>query len=167
VVLQTIGTQLIAVNPDDPFLVLLRAHMAELFWGPVFWFVGVCACIVAAIRRRSEFRVPLWFGLFIGMYGVRILAGAATTFGLVPQSPWPNRIGIFIDYFMVVPGAFWVELTIGKLRRLIEWLVGLAAGSGLFGPAYQSPVPEPCLPSGTKRHVVSGLSLPNRIPESH
>jgi sigma-B regulation protein RsbU (phosphoserine phosphatase) len=124
---------LIAVSPDDPFLVLLRAHMAELFWGPVFSFVGVCACIVAAIRRRSEFRVLLWFGLFIGMYGVRILAGAATTLGLALESPWPNRIGNFIDYFLVVPGAlFWVELCIGKLRRLFQWLVALGAATGLF-----------------------------------
>lgn len=130
---QTIGTQLSAVNRVDPLLVLLRGHLAELFWGPVFSFVGVCACIVAAIRRRSEFLVLLWFGLFIGMYGVRILIGAVTTFGLAPQSPWPNRIGIFIDYFLVVPGTlFWVELSIGKLRRLIQGLAGLGAAAGLF-----------------------------------
>lgn len=130
---QTTGIQLIAVSPDDPLLVLLRAHLAELFWGPVFSFVGVCACILATIRRRSEFRVLLWFGLFIGMYGVSILAGAVTTFGLAPKSPWPNRIGIFIDYFLVVPGTlFWVELCIGKLRRLMQWLVALGVAAGLF-----------------------------------
>ena len=141
---QTIGTQLIAVSPDDPLLVLLRAHLAELFWGPVFSFVGVCACIVATIRRRSEFRVLLWFGLFIGMYGVRILADAATTFGLAPQSPWPNRIGIFIDYFLVVPYTlFWVELSIGKLRRLVQWLSALGAAAGLFSLTWYAVTGQP------------------------
>jgi len=139
VLLQTTGILLIAVSPDDPLLVSLRAHLTELFWGPVFSFVGLCACIVATIRRRSEFRVLLWFGVFIGMYGVRILADAATTFGLAPQSLWPNRIGIFIDYFLVVPGTlFWVELTIGKLRRLIQWFAALGTAAGLFGVTWSA-----------------------------
>jgi hypothetical protein len=133
---QTIGTILITIGPENPLLVLIRGHLAELFFGPIFLFVGICACSVAAIRRRG-FRVLLWFGLFIGMAGTRILAGAATTFGLAHDPPWPIRVGTFIDYFLAVPGTlFWVELSIGKLRRFIRWLAASGAVAGLFSVAW-------------------------------
>jgi len=120
------------MTPEDPLLVLLRGHLAELFLGPVFSFVGICACSVAAIRRRREFRVLLWFGLFIGMYGARILADAARTLGLAPNSPWPYRIVLFVSYMLVVPGLlFWVDLSVGKLRQLIQWLAAVGAAIGL------------------------------------
>jgi sigma-B regulation protein RsbU (phosphoserine phosphatase) len=124
------------MNPEDPLLVLIRAHLPELFLGPVFAFVGVCACSVAAIRHRKEFRVLLWFGLFIGMYGVRILAGATETLGIAPHSGWPNLVSVLISYFLVVPGTlFWVELSIGKLRSFIKLLTALGAGVGLVSLA--------------------------------
>jgi sigma-B regulation protein RsbU (phosphoserine phosphatase) len=132
------------MTPEDPSLVVLRAHLPELLLGPVFTFVGLCACSVAAIRRRGEFRVLLWFGLFIGMYGVRILAGAAQTFGLAPHSGWPNRISVLISYFLVVPGTlFWVELSIGKLRSFIQWLTVLGAGVGFASLAWYSITGQP------------------------
>jgi len=140
---QTIGAIFITINPEDPLLVPLRGHLPELFFGPVFLFVGVCACSVAAIGRRG-FRVLLWFGLFIGMAGARILAGAATTFGLAHDPAWPIRIGTFIDYFLVVPGTmFWVELSIGKLRRFIGWLVAFGASAGLLGLAWYAVTGRP------------------------
>ena len=86
----------------------------------------------------------LWFGLFIGMYGARILAAGATNFGLVPYSPWPNRIDVFIAYFLVVPGTlFWVELSVGKLRRLIQWLAAFGAGVGLLSLVWYSVTGQP------------------------
>lgn len=142
--LQTMGIMFIAISSEDPLLMSLRGHLPELFFGPVFSFVGVCACSVAAIRRRREFRVLLWFGLFIGMYGARILAGAAITSDLVPYSEWPRRIGIFIDGILVVPGTlFWVELSIGKLRRFIQGLAALGAGVGLLSLTWYSVTGQP------------------------
>jgi phosphoserine phosphatase RsbU/P len=125
-------------------LVFLRGRLAELFLGPVFLFVGICACSIAAIGRRRGFRVLLWFGLFIGMAGTRILAGAATTFGFTHNPAWPIRVGAFIDYFLVVPGTlFWVELSIGKLRRLIRWSAASAAGAGLLNLAWYTVTGRP------------------------
>ena len=135
---------LCAITAADPLFISLRGHLSELFLGPVFSFVGVCACSVAALRRRGEFRVLFWFGLFIGMYGVRILAVGATTFGLFPYSSWPNRIDIFVAYFLILPGTlFWVELSVGKLRRLIQWLAALGASVGLFSLAWYSATGQP------------------------
>jgi hypothetical protein len=120
------------IGPEDPLLALLRGSLPELFLGPVFAFVGLCACSLAAIRRRREFRVLLWFGLFIGMYGVRILAEATRRIGLAPAL-WPFRLRLFVDYFLAVPGIlFWVELTVGKLRRFSQWLAALGTAVGLF-----------------------------------
>lgn len=122
------------MNPEDPSLAVLRGHLPEIFLGPVFLFVGVCACSVAAIRRRGEFRVLLWFGLFIGMYGVRILAEATTVLALAPSSPWPRHLRVIVDFLLVVPGLlFWVELSLGKLRQLILLLAILGASVGILG----------------------------------
>jgi sigma-B regulation protein RsbU (phosphoserine phosphatase) len=78
------------------------------------------------------------------MAGTRILAGAATTLGLAPDSAWPSRASIFIDHFLVVPGAlFWAELSVGKLRRFMNWLAALAAGAGLFSLAWYSVTGRP------------------------
>src|SRR5215469_14344464 len=131
------------MTAEDPLLILIRGRLPELFLGPIFLFVGLCACSLAAIRRRG-FGVLLWFGLFIGMAGLRILAGAVTTLGLAPDSAWPSRVSILIDHFLVVPGAlFWAELSIGKLRRFMVWLAALAAGAGLLSLGWYSVTGRP------------------------
>ena len=131
------------MTAEDPLLILIRGHLPELFLGPVFLFVGLCACGLAAIRRRG-FGVLLWFGLFIGMAGTRIAAGAATALGLAPDSAWPSRVSIFIDHFLVVPGTlFWAELSVGKLRRFMNWLAALGVGAGLFSMAWYSVTGRP------------------------
>lgn len=131
------------MTAEDPLLILVRGHLPELFLGPVFLFVGLCACSLAVIRRRG-FGALLWFGLFIGMAGTRILAGVATTLGFVPGSAWPSRVSIFIDHLLVVPGIlFWADLSVGKFRRFMNWLAALAAGAGLFSLAWYSVTGRP------------------------
>jgi sigma-B regulation protein RsbU (phosphoserine phosphatase) len=123
------------MTPGDPLLTF-RGYLPELFLGPIFLFVGLCACIVAVIRRRG-LGALFWFGLFIGMVGARIFAATATILGLPAYSAWPRRITIFIDHFLVVPGIlFWVELSVGKLRRLILWLAASVAVAGLLSEAW-------------------------------
>jgi len=88
--------------------------------------------------------VLLWFGLFIGMAGVRSLAGAATTFGLAHDSVWPIRVSTFIDYFLVVPGTLlWVELSIGRFRRFLLWLTASAGVAGLSSLAWEAVTGRP------------------------
>lgn len=132
------------MNPEDISLAALREHLPELLLGAIFSFVGLCALGVAAVRRRGEYRILLWFGLFIGMYGLRILAWNNSLPGLAVNSPWPHRIVLFIDYMLVVPGLlFWVPLSIGKLRQLIELLAALGAGVGILSLSWYSVTGQP------------------------
>jgi len=77
--------------------------------GTVFLFIGLAACAIAAIRGRGRVRILLWFGIFSAMYGVRILAQGH-----------PYVIAI-ITYLIMIPALlFWLELSLGKLRRFLQ-----------------------------------------------
>ncbi len=116
------------MTPQDPVLNLLREHVAEIVFGSVFLFLGMAACCVAAIRRRGEVRVLVWFGLFIGMFGLRMLADVTTILGLVPASSWPLRVSIGVDYLVLIPALlFWNELCAGPPRKLIQLLAIFSA----------------------------------------
>jgi sigma-B regulation protein RsbU (phosphoserine phosphatase) len=122
------------MNLHDPFLDLVRAHVADTLFGTIFLFIGLCACTIAAIRRHSEVRLLVWFGLFIGMYGARILANVTTSLDLAPDSSWPNRIDIIVDYVLVIPAMlFWAELSRGILRKICHALALAASVIALVG----------------------------------
>lgn len=98
--------------------------------GTIFSFVGLTACVIATIRRRGEFRILEWFGLFIGMYGARMLVEVALVLGVVPKSGWPTGLIVIVDYVLVVPALlFWVEMSVGSLQRLFQ--LGALAGVGI------------------------------------
>jgi len=125
------------MNPQDATLALLRDRIPDILIGTIFSFLGLAACGIVAIRRRPEFRVLLWSGMFIGMYGVRLLAQAADDLGLVPASPWPQRLDVFVSYFLIVPGIlFWVELSLGGMRRFLQSLTFLSFVIGVVGLGY-------------------------------
>ncbi len=122
------------MNPEQLTIALLRAQAANVVIGTVFSFVGLTACLVAVIRRRGEFRILVWFGLFIGMYGARMLAQVGRALGLAPQSPALDDVIAIVDYLLIVPGLlFWLELSIGRLRRALQVLTVLATGVGILG----------------------------------
>jgi sigma-B regulation protein RsbU (phosphoserine phosphatase) len=107
------------MNPQDPSLALLRENVADIVLGSVFFFVGMTACLLAILRHRSEFRVLLWTGLFIGFYGTRMLAQVTGALQIAPHSPWPTRIEIGVNYVLIIPALlFWVELCTGALKRV-------------------------------------------------
>lgn len=120
--------------PDDPVLVILRERLAYLLLGTIFLFVGLVACGIAVVRRRQESRVLVWFGLFIGMFGTRMLADTALALQLLPRSLWPDRIVIGVDYMLVIPAMlFWIELSTGGLRRVFQLLTVFAVGIATLG----------------------------------
>ena len=121
----------------DPTLVSLREDLPAICLGSVFCFMGICACSVAAIRRRREFLILLWAGSFIGTYGVRLLVQSFRSLSLLPNSPWPDRIDVFITYFLLVPGVlFWVELTVDKLHRFLWFVTLLVIVVGIIGMGF-------------------------------
>jgi hypothetical protein len=38
--------------------------------GSIFLFIGLAACCIAAIRRRSGVRIFVWLGIWSAMYGL-------------------------------------------------------------------------------------------------
>lgn len=112
---------------------LLRSQAANVVIGVVFLFVGLTAFGIAVIRRRGEFRILVWFGLFIGMYGARLLAQVGEALGMASQSQLDYLIA-FVDFLLLVPGMlFWVELSVGSLRRFLQWLTVLGVVVGVLG----------------------------------
>jgi len=125
------------MKPVDQTLVSLRENLPAICLGSIFCFMAICASSVTAIRRRREFLVVLWSGSFIGMYGVRLLAQSFRSLSLLPNSRWPDRIDVFITYFLLAPGVlFWVELTVGKLRRFLWFVALLVIVVGVIGMGF-------------------------------
>ena len=122
------------MNAQAPTFLLVREHFADVFLGTVFSFIGLAACMIAAVRRRSASRLLVWFGLFIGLYGVRMLAHWAGVLGLFPGSPWPDRIEIAVNYVLVVPSfLFWAERTRSVVRRAFQVLAAIGFGIATVG----------------------------------
>jgi hypothetical protein len=117
-------------------VLLLREQVGAILLGTIFCFVGLVAFAVAAIRRRREFLVILWFGCFVGMYGMHLLAQATSVLSTTGSS-WPDRVDVFVTYMLVVPYIlFWVELTLSRLRRFFWWLSGVGFVIGVVGLGY-------------------------------
>ena len=132
----------------DSALATLRGDVIDIVLGTVFLTVGATACAIAAIRWRRGVGILVWWGIFSAMYGLQTLGQAGTIFTVLPHSflSVAPYVKTAVSYLLLVSALFaWRELTLGKLRVLIELeiFVGLAIavlGIGTFvlgGPANQ------------------------------
>ncbi len=115
---------------------IVRGSVGGIMLGTVFLFVGLAACGIAAIRGRGRVRILLWFGIFNAMYGVRILAQVLAGTGVLPQLTQASRpyVIAIITYLIMIPALlFWLELSLGKLRRFLQITVVAATLIGLAG----------------------------------
>ena len=88
-------------------------------------FIGLAACGIAAMRRRSGVRVFIWLGLWSAMYGTLRMAGPLAAVARLPH--WFQVSVPYLDTFnayliLVVATCAWLELTVGKYR-LLMWAV--------------------------------------------
>jgi phosphoserine phosphatase RsbU/P len=125
---------------EDQVLALLRGQLVEIISGTVFLFMGLAACSIAAIRRRSGVRLLVWLGVWSATYGSELLIQSPAVVASLPHSlqmsvPYVNTV---FAYLIVVVAfvAFW-ELSRGIVRFFIEILIfaGMAvavAGIGWF-----------------------------------
>ena len=98
----------------------LRQNLPAVVLGSWFLLVGIASCSIALLRRRAESRVLIWFGLFIGLYGIRGLAQALMVLQLADPAGWAAGLVRTIHFTLAIPGIFfWVELSRGWIRRLI------------------------------------------------
>src|SRR5579864_498756 len=101
----------------------LRGDVIDIVLGTVFLAIGATACAIAAIRGRRGVRMLLWWGIFSGMYGLQILGQASTVLTVLPPSF--TSVALYVKtavrYLLLVSALFaWRELTLGKLRILID-----------------------------------------------
>ena len=120
----------------DQGLVLLRDQVSGIMLGAIFLFTGLAACGIAAIRGRGRVRILLWFGILNAMYGARLLAQAPAGFRLLPRSIWDSRTQVIaiLTYLILIPALlFWLDLSIGKLRRFLQIMLFAASLIAIVG----------------------------------
>jgi sigma-B regulation protein RsbU (phosphoserine phosphatase) len=114
--------------------------MADIIFGPVFLFIGLTACAIAGMGRRSGTRVFVWLGIWSALYGASQLSLSRIFLPLLPR--WLQTIAPYasavITYLPIFPAVLsFRELSLGKLRFLIqvfmlgELVIGVV-GSALF-----------------------------------
>ena len=121
---------------EDQVLMVLRDQVGGIILGTVFLFIGLAACGIAVIRGGSRIRILVWFGIFSAMYGARILAQMPAAFSVLPRSAWASRPHVIaiITYLILIPALFfWLELSLGKLRRILQITVIAAGVVGIAG----------------------------------
>jgi sigma-B regulation protein RsbU (phosphoserine phosphatase) len=106
--------------------------------GTVFVFMGLAACCIAAMRRRSGMRAILWLGLWSGLYGANPLANSLAA---VEPLPLWFRAGLpYLDvvnaYFIVVVASLaFLELTTGMVRLFLKAVIFVGSAIGVTGIA--------------------------------
>jgi sigma-B regulation protein RsbU (phosphoserine phosphatase) len=105
---------------------MLRGQLTDIMFGAVFLFIGLAACSIAAIRRRSGVRLVFWLGIWSAMYGTGLLSRspafvAALPFVLQTSVPYVNTL---IAYLLAVVALLaFLELSRGGIRLLIKILI--------------------------------------------
>ena len=111
---------------EDQLLAMLRGQLTDIVFGAVFLFIGLAACSIAAIRRRSGVRLIVWLGIWSAMYGTGLLSRSPAVVAALPlvlqtSVPYVNTL---IAYLLAVfaMSAF-LELSRGGIRVLIKLLI--------------------------------------------
>jgi hypothetical protein len=109
-----INALLVAVS-EEQLRSNLRGDLPLVILGSITAAIGVAALVVHVPRWRASERVLLWFGLFAGPYGLRLLTNTIPfqmAFG-EPQRFWPyaNKL---IEFATLVPALLLFEDFYGK-----------------------------------------------------
>ena len=103
----------------------LRADLLLVILGSIIAAIGVAAVVVQLSRWQSAERVLLWFGLFAGPYGLRLLMNTIPfqmAFG-EPQRFWPF-VSRFVELATIVPALLFFEDFYGKgWRSSVRWAI--------------------------------------------
>lgn len=153
---------------------MLRDHVVAICTGTAFVVFGLLAGAMAAVRRRGGERVFGWLGLWSALYGLQELGRTAPAVAALPPAlqaavPYTNAA---ISYLLVVAATLaWRELSLGRLRRLLDAIVaaGLAialAGIGTFlanGDAHAFLPANALLAALGLLTLVTAVALPERL----
>lgn len=115
----------------DPTLAMRRGELADIIIGSVFVFIGLAACSIAALRRRSGVLIFVWLGIWSAMYGIVHLTQSPSVIAASPRwlqisIPYANTA---VTYLLVVVASLsFLELSLGKLRLFVQVLVIVELG---------------------------------------
>ena len=117
-------------------LIIPGDELHGIIQGTAFLVMGLAACCIAAIRRRSGVRAILWVGVWSAMYGARPLADSLADVALMPR--WFLAIVPYVDivqnYFIAaIASLAFLELTAGKLRSFLKSTVAVYLAIGVAG----------------------------------
>lgn len=119
-----INALLVAVSAEQ-LKSSLRGDLLLVILGSIIAAIGVAAVVVQLSRWQSAERVLLWFGLFTGPYGLRLLMNTIPfqmAFG-EPQRLWPF-VSRFVELATIVPALLLFEDFYGKgWRSSVRWLI--------------------------------------------
>jgi sigma-B regulation protein RsbU (phosphoserine phosphatase) len=105
---------------------MLRGQLTDIVFGAVFLFIGLAACSIAAIRRRSGVRLVVWLGIWSAMYGTGLLFRSSAVVAALPlvlQTTVPY-VNTLIAYLLSVAAMLaFLELSCGAIRPLIKILI--------------------------------------------
>ena len=139
-----------------------QAAFAFVILGTVFLFIGIFSCVVALARRGSARKVLGWFGIFSGMYGVRLFAAVPAAFRLFvgPFASHAQQFVWIITFVIMIPALlFWAELSLAALRRFFLFMIVPASVVAVGGIVSVLPQQAPARPWLVGNNIVVMSSL--------
>jgi sigma-B regulation protein RsbU (phosphoserine phosphatase) len=124
------------MNTADAALEMLRGEVIDIILGTVFLSIGATACAIAAIRWRRGVRILVWWGIFSGMYGLQKLDQTPAVLAVLPHALKTGvpYVSTAVVYLLLVSGLFaWRELSLGKLRLLVQLEISVGLAIALIG----------------------------------
>jgi phosphoserine phosphatase RsbU/P len=121
---------------ENQVLAMLRGQIEQIIFGSIFLFIGLAACSIAGIRRRSGSRLFIWLGIWSAMYGASRMVQSRAVVGALPHSLQASApyVNVLSSYLVLVFGMLaFMELSQGRLRFLIKVLIFAAAAAAAAG----------------------------------
>jgi phosphoserine phosphatase RsbU/P len=121
---------------QDQLLATLRSQLVAIMSGAVFLFIGLAACSLAFVRRRTGVRLFVWLGIWSAMYGARLLFESPAVAATLPH--WVQICVPFvktsITYLLVpVVALAWLELSADKMRLSLRAVILISLAIGVAG----------------------------------
>jgi sigma-B regulation protein RsbU (phosphoserine phosphatase) len=124
------------MSTETQVATVLRSELELIVSGLFFVFLGLTSLSVAAIRRRSSVRILIWIGLWSAMFGLNDLAhSSAVTASLPAALRFAPAVVIGMMAYLILPvGTLsFLELSLGKLRRVLQVLIALDSVVAFLG----------------------------------
>jgi sigma-B regulation protein RsbU (phosphoserine phosphatase) len=126
---------------------------ADLITATAILTIAILVALVYSLRRRNRERLLLWFALFAGLYGLRILSQMQAVVQAIGGNGSLARFSwSFLNYLVPVPAALAFEEVYGRgwksSVRALVWLLGAYAVAAILleiALGRPSVLPDPAL----------------------